>query len=298
MTDSNKTPQVTATLSLNGLSLVVDNEPFTINDSHANFDKIIEALKSNNFEAIPDLLNAGKHIEDLSEGRIKVIHGVVHFNNHAIHNSVTTRLLKTIELGFDARPLARFLDRLMNNPSHHSVTQLYGFMDACDLPITQDGRLLAYRSVKDNYWDTHTGKTSLSVPPNSQMDRPKSVQGDVMVVDGVTTRFLPNGATEVSMPRNMVDDNPNRTCSNGLHVCSQKYGMYGTRLLLVAVDPADVVSVPNDYNQAKMRVCKYEVLKDVQHKGFETYEKCPVYDDADIDWEDEDESEDGVWWNL
>jgi len=31
-------------------------------------------------------------------------------------------------------------------------------------------------------------------------------------------------------------------------------------MLEVKIDPADVVAIPTDYNNAKMRICKYEVL--------------------------------------
>lgn len=253
---------VVATLTDKGLSLVIDGDPVTINDSHKNYDEILDALRNKEHDLIPDLVNIGKRITELSEGLIKVVHGVVYYGDHALHNAVTERLIQTIKLGLDARPLARFLNRLMNNPSHHSVSQLYSFMEACDLPITEDGRLLAYKSVNRDYWDTHTGKT-----------------------------FHNTIGAIIEMPRNMVDDNPERTCSNGLHVCSQKYGMYGKLLLLVAVDPADVVSVPNDYNQAKMRVCRYEVLKDVDHEGFRSFEDEPIYSDEDIDWDFDDEED-------
>ena len=150
---------VVATLTDKGLSLVIDGDPTTINTSHKNYEDIVQALRDDNHDAIPDLIDLGRRITELSEGLISVVHGVVYYGEHALHNAVTERLLQTIKLGLDARPLARFLNRLMSNPSHHSVSQLYSFMEACDLPITEDGRLLAYKSVNKDYWDTHTGKT-------------------------------------------------------------------------------------------------------------------------------------------
>lgn len=64
------------------------------------------------------------------------------------------------------------------------------------------------------------------------------------------------------MERSLVDDNPNNTCSSGLHVASFKYAEdFGSgRLVLCEVDPRDVVSVPVDYNSQKMRTCKYKVI--------------------------------------
>lgn len=62
------------------------------------------------------------------------------------------------------------------------------------------------------------------------------------------------------MPRNFVEDNPEVACSHGLHCASAEYAKgYGV-LTEVAVDPADVVSVPYDYDFAKCRCCRFEIL--------------------------------------
>jgi hypothetical protein len=70
------------------------------------------------------------------------------------------------------------------------------------------------------------------------------------------------------MKREDCNHNPKETCSYGLHVASWHYltsgpGDYTDRTLPIVeckVDPANVVSVPTDYDQSKMRVCEYEVL--------------------------------------
>ena len=60
------------------------------------------------------------------------------------------------------------------------------------------------------------------------------------------------------MSRNLVDPNRNVTCSSGFHVCSKDY-IEGFRsgddkLVMVKVNPADVVSIPADHHDQKMRV--------------------------------------------
>jgi hypothetical protein len=66
----------------------------------------------------------------------------------------------------------------------------------------------------------------------------------------------------VEMERNQVDDDQNRTCSTGLHFCSQEYLNHfsGEHTMIVKINPADVVSIPNDYNDSKGRACRYEVI--------------------------------------
>jgi hypothetical protein len=63
------------------------------------------------------------------------------------------------------------------------------------------------------------------------------------------------------MARDLVDDNPNNTCSAGLHVACFDYAKgFGSRLVEVKVNPRDVVCVPTDYNGTKMRTCRFEVV--------------------------------------
>ena len=65
----------------------------------------------------------------------------------------------------------------------------------------------------------------------------------------------------VQMPREECDNDPERTCSAGLHVGSMAYvGDFGYNdkvILEVLVNPRNVVSVPVDYNATKMRCCEY-----------------------------------------
>jgi len=50
----------------------------------------------------------------------------------------------------------------------------------------------------------------------------------------------------------------------------------------VKVNPKDVVSVPYDYNYSKMRVCEYEVLREVEDKEIEAIEELTLFT---YDWE-------------
>jgi hypothetical protein len=83
------------------------------------------------------------------------------------------------------------------------------------------------------------------------------------------------------MPRNEVDDNRSNLCSDGLHFCSFSYlGHFGSgagnRVLIVKVDPADVVSIPADYNDAKARACRMEVIGEIEEQK-DVLAKTPVY---------------------
>ena len=113
------------------------------------------------------------------------------------------------------------------------------------------------------------------------------------------------------MTRNNVCDDHNQGCSVGFHAGSLQYastfGGGESILLIVEIDPADVVSVPSDCNCQKLRTCKYTVVAKYDGPLPEHYTKdaASAYDtdfdyqedDSDLKtgWEDEDsDSEDEV----
>jgi hypothetical protein len=80
----------------------------------------------------------------------------------------------------------------------------------------------------------------------------------------------------VEMDRKDVTVDRHETCSSGLHVGAIAYlsSMYGGGTWLeVLVDPSDVVSVPFDYNNQKMRVCRYKVIREITGRTQEAVEK-------------------------
>jgi hypothetical protein len=89
--------------------------------------------------------------------------------------------------------------------------------------------------------------------------------------------------TVVEMERNQVDDNKDQTCSTGLHFCGLSYldhfGGSDSRVVIVKIDPADVVSIPSDYNGAKGRACRYEVIGEMGVKAEDAF-TAPVQSNA------------------
>jgi hypothetical protein len=154
-----------------------------------------------------------------------------------MNNGLATRMIGMLQDEFPIEPMVNFMENLMTNPSKRAVTELYGFLEKNNLPITPDGHFLAYKKVRNDYLDIHSGTMDNSV-------------GKI-----------------VEMERNEVDDNKDQTCSTGLHFCSQEYlphfGGYESRVVIVKINPADVVSIPSDYNNAKGRACRYEVIGEV-----------------------------------
>jgi len=72
-----------------------------------------------------------------------------------LHNSMTERVIRMAQEGYDVKPLVNFMTNLMNNPSKTSIDELYLFLEATGLPITSDGHFIAYKIVRDDYTSIH-----------------------------------------------------------------------------------------------------------------------------------------------
>jgi hypothetical protein len=214
-------------------------------DSHQHYATIRQALKDKDFATVEKLIDLAQAINDFGGGKIRVVNGIVMYGDHQLHNSATRRLLEQMAEGFDVEPMVKFLENVMQNPSKRAVDELYTFLEFNSLPITEDGHFVAYKRVNSNFKDFYTGKMDNSI------------------------------GTVVEMARNFVNDNKDETCSTGLHFCSLAYLPHyhsgEGRIVIVKVNPADVVSIPSDYNNAKGRACKYLILE--EYLGGELNEK-------------------------
>lgn len=163
-----------------------------------------------------------------------------------IHTVIAKKLLSFLQEGLPCEALVNFWNNLKQNPSQHSIEQLYGFLEANHHPLTDDGCFLAYKKVT---------KTSNGLK------------------DSHSRTFNNNVGEHVKMDRAGVNPDPNQTCSHGLHVASFEYakGFSGDVLVVVKVNPRDVVAVPTDYNKQKMRTCAY-VVEEIYDKQEEMKE--------------------------
>jgi hypothetical protein len=221
----------------NEVVFVANGKPYQADKTHPNYLRILGAIKEQDWEAIPNLMDRASAINKFGDGKITVVGGEVLWNGMGLHNSLTERILTMIDEGFNVSPMVRFLENLMQNPSQAAIDELYTFLEVCKLPITEDGHFIAYKRVRDDFKSFHDGKTD-NTP-----------------------------GTTPEMPRHKVDSDRNRTCSDGLHFCSIDYlGAFYSgngKVVLLKINPRDVVSIPADYNNTKGRACRYHILSEV-----------------------------------
>jgi hypothetical protein len=265
------------TLTNDSVTVVIDGKVTTVAAGAINYNAIRDAILTDDLELIPHLLTPKAALGQYLEGTdfyfgpsFEVMYKGPNGQGEKLPEQFERRIRATAEKGESPKGLLNFFSRLQNNPSSRSVLQLWPFLDHEGIPIEESGHFLAYKAVREDLLDCHSG-TIANTPGNV-----------------------------IKIPRNKISDDPNHACHFGLHVGAVGYAhSFGERILIVRVDPANVVCIPFDSSFQKMRVCEYEVVGFHTADGAEgnanpmpstTYE-VDVVDDIDDDGEDLDESE-------
>ena len=215
--------------------VVIDNKPHTINKTHITYQKVVDAIKAGDWDAVKDAIEPKKVVLNYGKGNVSIQGETLYWKGRELNTGLAVKMIDMLKEGFPIEPMVNFMENLYQNPSHRAVTELYGFLEKGNLPITPDGHFLAYKKVRGDYKDVYSGTMDNSV-------------GQI-----------------VEMERNQVDDDQNRTCSTGLHFCSEYYLNHfgGERTMILKINPRDVVSIPSDYNATKGRACRYEVVGEI-----------------------------------
>ena len=144
----------------------------------------------------------------------------------------------------------RFMQRLATvvKARQHTAKELLDFLKHADLPIADDGSIVAYKRLNgrgDHYVDSHSGR--------------------------VTQRV----GSRVFMKPEMVDPDRRNKCSNGLHIGRRDYmrSFSGDKIVIVKIAPEDVIAVPQDYRGSKMRCAGYHIVAEVPKEGFNHLER-------------------------
>lgn len=212
-----------------------DGQTHTLPRTHRCSEKLILALKEKRYDDIPSLVSAARRLEKDSNGKFSIRDGEVLVDGVVAPKALGRKIEDFANEGLPYDALIKFAKNLQKNPSFRATNELFQFLEKNNHPITENGFFIAYKKVRPDFKDIHSGT------------------------------FDNSPGTTVSMPRNQVNEDPHQTCSYGLHVANWDYaanhfGSSTDTMLEVEVDPSDVVAVPVDYNQSKMRVCKYKVL--------------------------------------
>jgi len=157
---------------------------------------------------------------------------------HPFPARLSKKILQSLDNGLSVNSLVNFWAKCHLNPEWRAIEELYDFLEYTEITLTEEGDIIGYKSVEEvdgGFRPFHNRNSWL------------------YVID-----------EEARMKYEEVDADRNRTCSHGLHVGSMEYvtafGSSDRAILVVKVSPADVVSVPADYNGQKLRSCAFTPL--------------------------------------
>lgn len=276
----------------NGSSLTayVGGELRTLTHQHPNFAEALQMLRDQDPGGDP--IDVG-HLVDLIEERATAgvgralrnltsdvtyneDTGELFFKDEPIHGTIREHIVARLTEGSsDWEPLAKFLQKLGDNPSYNSRKQLYDWLTNTGVTITSEGDIIAYKGLTADGYSHHSGGAFV----------------DGTWVDGQVPNEL---GTVISLDRSKIDDNPANYCSYGLHAGSWDYAQrYNSgRIATVFINPADFVSVPVDAGGQKCRISEYLVesvmLGDravTQHRH-RKLERNAVIDPSDLNRDD------------
>ena len=223
------------------ISVYKDGQYYIVDKSHPNYTALLQELRKQprDEEAVLGLADVPRFVSRISSGRVEIREDEILFSGQPVSGYMVDRLLAMATAGDDVTSWATFMDNLMDNPLPGVREDLYKWMEAGRMPITPDGCIIAFKKVRENYSDVHTGKFSNAV-------------GSVLEMD-----------------RSLCDTNRNNTCSSGFHFCSAGYlrEFPGEKVVVVKINPRDVTAIPRDYNNNKGRCCKYVVTGELKEES-------------------------------
>jgi hypothetical protein len=232
------------------LNLVLKGKSYQITGDHPSFGLIKKALATATEDELIKLIDVQSsmkaYVETESKGRAVVSNGQVYFDGKPVHSNLADRILQFMSDGLPFKHLLLFMENLAQNPSYQSQQELFDFLENKSLPITEDGHILCYKAVRQDWLDKYSGTISNKI-------------GNV-----------------IEVTRGAVDDRREHECSVGLHCGALEYvysyGGGDDRIVIVKVNPRDAVSVPKDASFQKLRTCRYEVVGE-----FHGELKSPLY---------------------
>jgi hypothetical protein len=234
-------------ISFNSVTVITNGRVRTVRRGAPNFETLRNLLKTPPEERdaafetdVANIVDIPTFVALETHGDVSVSNNEVRYRGEIQSNLLATRILQHLAEGFSVKPLALFMNKLMTNPLPTVRDDLFAWLESGDMPITDDGDILAYKKVRSDFYSFYAGK------------------------NGHVLHAL---HTFVSMDREDVDPERSNECSTGLHFCSYPYlakyhGNQG-RVLLVKIDPSDVVAIPTDYNRQKGRTWRMFIYGEI-----------------------------------
>lgn len=240
----------------NNITFFHNGRPVNVQKGSTQYAKVLKAFdlpESEQDAAIAEILDAPKFETKIAEKEgFSFVGGNVFVDGEALPQVLVDKINSLKNEGLPITLFLNFWRNLRLNPSSSSVNELYDFLAYKELPITEDGCFLAYRGLQSDFYSKHGNL-------NTKVLKGK-VNARGQIYNGV--------GEEIEIQRNNVDDNRDIGCSVGVHAGSYSYAQDWSngKLVVVKINPKDVVSVPKDCSFQKLRCCAYVVVSEVKEE--------------------------------
>lgn len=204
-------------------------------------EKAIEEIMANaqpvSHESFKDEDTTNEHsivaVLETTDGKKTIVPEVQNLKNHMRH-AVQNENIKGME---------SFLARLgkVIHTRDHTVDDVLRFMKRGDLPLSDDGDIIAYKVL------TTDGRGKVLKPGE--------------FVDCHSRQVVQKVGSFVRQDEKLIDKNRRNECSTGLHIARRGYlrGFSGDVIVMVKIKPEDVVAVP-PREPDKIRVAGYHIV--------------------------------------
>jgi hypothetical protein len=247
-----------------GITLFKNGKQSVVSSTHQNFQKILEALQHRDFDKLESLMSIERTINEngygthkrKSKSKVFVRNGKVYFldtrnrKEQELSGTLVDRILR--DLGKPgtvkyADALLALMENIQKNKEKDISNELYEWLASGQAPITSDGCILAYKKVRDDFFDIYTGKID-----NSPGKIPRMKQSE-------------------------VDRDRRNECSHGLHFASIGYlshyaSVNNCKIVIVKVNPRHIFAIPRDYQCQKGRASEYYVVGEYKGANNQTKE--------------------------
>lgn len=253
-----KSPRVAAMFGGDRVSFVLGGRFRSFLAASEQGQRVIAELKKEvqDLDLIAELSDIALWVANRSSGRVAVDdRDQLRLDGKIVDYGLAGRIVKVMSQGFDFDALARFIEKVDENPDKSVAADLFRFLEKGNMPLTPEGNFLAFKKVDNDLLSYRSGA-------NGRVKYP---------LGGIVTEA-----------RELCDPNRNITCSTGLHVCSYEYLSFWYRqqgrLLICEVNPRDVTAVPNDHNDQKLRTCRLRVMAEIPEADAEGHFQKAVDD--------------------
>ena len=193
-----------------------------------------------------------------SIGNVRFENNIVTYNGQPVEEDLTAETVAVSKEGLPVEPMLKFVYWVSQVESMVVRKEIMNFVKRNGLTINAEGFILGYKAVTSSYLDKYTRTIKNNI-------------GDIVKIN-----------------RRDVNDDNRLKCSVGLHVGSLEYvknfGGYGDKMIIVQVNPRDIVCVPQ-YDARKMRVCEYKVIGhyqgELENKVYESTNLTNMYEKDD-----------------